>query len=127
MYGFQVYSTEVDDRGVDFVARYEQGPFLSIQVKSVREKGYVYMQKDKFALSEDLYLVLAILDEGVEPKLFFIPSKAWEKPNALLVDRDYIGKKSKPEWGVNISKKNMKLLDDYSFSNIVSRLMGQNV
>ncbi len=35
MYGFQVYKTEVDDRGIDFVARYEQGPFLEIQVKSV--------------------------------------------------------------------------------------------
>lgn len=127
MYGFQVYSTEVDDRGIDFVARYDQGPFFSIQVKSVREKGYVYMQKDKFTLSEDLYLALAILDEGVEPKLFIIPSKAWKKPNALLVDRDYIEKKSKPEWGVNISKKNMKLLDEYSFSNMVPRLIGQNV
>jgi hypothetical protein len=30
MLGFQVYSTEVDDRGIDFVVRYEKGPFLSI-------------------------------------------------------------------------------------------------
>jgi len=51
MYGFQVYSSEVDDRGIDFVARYGNGPFLSVQVKSVREKGYVFMQKDKFGLS----------------------------------------------------------------------------
>jgi len=39
MYGFQVYSTEVDDRGIDFIARYKKGPFLSLQVKSIREKG----------------------------------------------------------------------------------------
>lgn len=25
MYGFQVYSTEVDDRGIDFIARYKKG------------------------------------------------------------------------------------------------------
>jgi len=28
MYGFQVYGTEVDDRGIDFVARHDLGPFL---------------------------------------------------------------------------------------------------
>ncbi len=47
MYGFQVYSTEVDDRGIDFVARYEEGPFIEVQVKSLRSAGYVFMQKDK--------------------------------------------------------------------------------
>jgi len=120
--GFQVYSTEVDDRGIDFVVRYEKGPFLSIQVKSIREKGYVFMRKEKFDLSTDLYLALAILDEGSEPRLFLIPSEAWKEPNTLLVDRDYIGKKSKPEWGVNLSKKNMVLLKEYSFAKMASQL-----
>ena len=122
MHGFQVYSTEVDDRGVDFVVRYENGPFLSIQVKSIREKGYVFMQKEKFKLSRDLYLALAILHEEVEPRLYLIPSTAWKKPNELLVDRDYEGKKSKPEWGLNLSKKNMGLLEDYAFSKILPKL-----
>ncbi len=85
MYGFQVYSTEVDDRGIDFVARYKNGPFISIQVKSIREKGYVFMQKEKFELSHDLHLALAILREGAEPRLFLIPSEEWKKPNELLV------------------------------------------
>ena len=31
MYGFQVYTTEIDDRGIDFVTRHRKGPFLSIQ------------------------------------------------------------------------------------------------
>ncbi|MBW2083894.1 MAG: DUF4365 domain-containing protein [Deltaproteobacteria bacterium] len=127
MHGFQVYSTEVDDRGVDFVVRYENGPFLSIQVKSIREKGYVFMQKEKFKLSPDLYLALAILHEGVEPRLYLIPSTAWKKPNELLVDRDYEGKKSKPEWGLNLSKKNMGLLEDYAFSKILPKLKNKKV
>ena len=48
MHGFQVYSTEVDDRGIDFVARRESGPFIEVQVKSLRSMGYVFMQKTKF-------------------------------------------------------------------------------
>lgn len=125
MYGFQVYSSEVDDRGIDFVVRYENGPYISIQVKSIREKGYVFMQKSKFNLSSDLYMALAILHEGIEPKLFLIPSKAWENRNALLVDRDYEGKKSKPEYGLNLSIKNMGLLEEYSFTKIVEDLKKQ--
>ena len=33
MHGFQVYSAEVDDRGIDFVARHEDGTFYEVQVK----------------------------------------------------------------------------------------------
>ena len=47
---------------------------------------------EKFDLSTDLYLALAVLDEGSEPRLFLIPSEAWKELNTLLVDRDYIGK-----------------------------------
>jgi hypothetical protein len=80
MFGFQVYSTEVDDRGIDFVARHRNGPFIEIQVKSVRTSGYVYMHKSKFLLREHLYLGLGLLLEGKPPELYLIPSRTWETP-----------------------------------------------
>ena len=122
MYGFQVYGSEVDDRGVDFVARYEKGPYLSIQVKSLREKGYVFMQKEKFEISPDWYLALAILNQGKEPQLYLIPAEDWKAPSSLLVDREYEGKKSKPEWGLNLSIKNLPLLEEYAFQKMVAKL-----
>src|ERR1039458_3570476 len=77
MYGLQVYGTEVDDRGIDFVARYKDGEFLEIQVKSARDKagdfGYVFMQKEKFKLHQNLYLALALLSEEQPPVLYLIP------------------------------------------------------
>lgn len=123
MYGFQVYTTEVDDRGIDFVARYNSNPFISIQVKSIRESGYVFMQKDKFMPSKDLYLALAILNEGREPNLYLIPSTAWLESNDLFKDKNYEGKKSNPEWGLNLSGKNMPLLKDYSFSHVAEAII----
>ena len=122
MYGFQVYSAEVDDRGIDFVVRYEKGPFLSIQVKSTRGLNYIFIQKDKFQLSPHFYLALVILYENVEPELFLIPSEAWLELNNLLVSHDYEGKQSKPEWGVNLSKKNLPLLEPYRFDTMISKL-----
>ena len=80
MYGFQVYTSEVDDRGLDFVARYEDSDFLSIQVKSIRSNtSYVYMTKDYFKIKPSQYLVLSLLTESAMPDLYLIPSTAWSE------------------------------------------------
>lgn len=123
MYGFQVFTTEVDDRGIDFVARHESDPFIEVQVKSLRSMGYVFMQKTKFKLDENVYLALGLLFQGEPPSLYLIPSTVWLLPNSVFVARDYEGLKSKPEWGVNISKKNMPTLEKYKFESSVQRLV----
>ena len=47
-YGYDVYTSEVDDHGVDFVARNPvDGQYYEIQVKAVRNLDYVYIRKDK--------------------------------------------------------------------------------
>lgn len=125
MYGFQVYTSEVDDRGLDFVARYEDSDFLSIQVKSIRSNtSYVYMTKDYFKIKPSQYLVLSLLTESAMPDLYLIPSTAWSDPNLLFRSNDYgEGYKSKPEWGLNLSKKNMPLLEPYRFENVIQSLV----
>ena len=123
MYGFQVYTTEVDDRGIDFVTKYENGPYLEIQVKSVRSTGYVFMQKEKFKLNKNLFLALAIFNQDEQPNLYLIPSTVWEKPDSVFVDRNYENLKSKPEWGINISNKNIPSLEKFCFEKTVSDLI----
>ena len=123
MYGFQVYGTEVDDRGIDFVARFEQQPFIEVQVKSLRSFGYVFMHKEKFEPSDSLYLALGLLFDGRPPNLYLIPSVIWKQENAICVGRDYEGLKSKPEWGLNLSKKNIPLLENYRFENVVETMV----
>ncbi len=122
-YGFQVYRTEVDDRGIDFVCRYEYGPFIEVQVKSVRgDVGYIFMEKDKFLLRKELYLVLVLFSDAQLPTLYLMPSIEWEKPHDVFVSRDYEGKESKPEWGLNISHKNMHVLEKYRFEQVIDQL-----
>jgi hypothetical protein len=123
MYGFQVYKTEVDDRGIDFVARFKRGPYIEVQVKSLRSLGYVFMEKTKFQLHEHTYLALGLLVENQAPKLFLVPSIIWRAPNDVFVERNYEGLKGKPEWGLNISKKNMPTLQEYAFETTVDRLL----
>ena len=123
LHGFQVYSTEVDDRGIDFVARLERGPFIEVQVKSLRSMGYVFMQKTKFPVQPHVYLALALLLEGHSPLLYLVPSTMWLAPDAVFVDRNYEGLKSQPEWGLNISGKNMPALEAYAFETTVAKLI----
>ena len=126
MYGFQVYGTEIDDRGIDFIARFEHGPFIEVQVKSLRSTGYVFIQKEKFVLNEQLYLALGLLFDGQPPELYLIPSNVWKQGIANFVNRDYEGRKSKPEWGLNISKKNMPLLENYRFEKVIETLVSES-
>ena len=116
-YGFEVYTSEVDDHGVDFIAKLPgENRFFEVQVKSVRDYGYIYMVKSKMPkLSEDRLVCYLHFVDGQLPDVFVIPAIAWNTPNAVLVDRKYDkpGQKSEPEWGINISKKNYNLLDEY--------------
>ena len=46
-----------------------------------------------------------IFNNGKKPNVYLIPSTKWKKETPLLRSRDYKGKKSEPEWGLNVSKK----------------------
>ncbi len=123
LYGFDVYTSEVDDHGIDFVAK-KNGQYYDVQVKSIRSGAttYVYMTKNHFVLRPNLWLALIIFTESELPSLYLIPSMNWANPDSLLVSRDYIEKASKPEWGINLSKKNMSLLEPYRIENMADTL-----
>ena len=122
MYGYEVYTTEVDDRSVDFVARRKNSGFIEVQAKCLRKFGYVFMRKTNFVPRQGLYVALGLLSEGKEPDAYLIPSTVWLEPSSIFVGRDYEapGLKSKPEWGINVSAKGMAALQQYTFSKVLS-------
>jgi hypothetical protein len=122
LYGFEVYTSEVDDRCVDFVVRQRNGQFFDVQVKSVRGYNYIFIPKSKFPIVPHRLVAVVVLHAGREPELYLIPMTAWLTPSALLASRDYTGLKSDPEWGINISRKNQPLLETFKFENVVARL-----
>ena len=129
LHGFDVYTAEVDDKGIDFVIRREriQGAevyvdYYDVQVKSVRKFNYVFFLKEKFALRDNLLAAIGLFEDGSLPQLYLIPATAWQRPNALFVDRNYEGLKSKPEWGLNLSRRNLALLEPHRFERTVGHL-----
>lgn len=122
-YGFDVYTSEVDDHGVDFVAKYN-GIFYEVQVKALRQPTLV-IRKDKVVVGDKFLICLLRFIDGSMPEVYVFPSSVWSNPNTLFVDRQYDkpGQKSKPEYGVNCSKKNLPFLTPYRIGEFVSHLI----
>lgn len=123
-YGLEVFGSEVDDRGIDFIVKDKKGRFSEIQVKSLRLKGsgYVFAQKSKFNIeNRNLFMVLLIFKDGFLPDIFLLPSESWKVPNEVFVDRNYDkpGQTSKPEYGINISNRNYGILEIFDFEKSI--------
>lgn len=122
MYGFHVYGSEVDDHGVDFIASRMGERYYEVQVKSLRGLGYIFMPKSKTPMSDRRLISVVLFTDGQTPDHYVIPLSRWETPNSLLVSHDYVGKKSDPEWGINISKKNMPALERFRCDDVIMSL-----
>ena len=124
-YGVDIYTSEVDDHGIDFVAETKRR-FLKFQVKTIRCKttNYVFMRKDMFDISDPaLYLLLILLMDGEDPELYLIPATSWsDTSKTALVYHAYDGKKSTPEYGVNLSKKNLSQLECFKLEHFIDSL-----
>lgn len=121
MYGFEVFSPEVDDHGVDFIARYQRGRWIEVQSKSKRESGYVFMRKAKFLPSPTLYASVAVFTDGRLPNLYLIPSTAWKTPSSLLVVTATIT----PQSGASTSRSETKVfwIIHSGFDDVVASLL----
>jgi hypothetical protein len=132
MLNLDVYTTEVDNKGIDFIVRLDDSNYIDIQVKTIRKSktSYVYVDKEdkevdwKDVLRKNRFLAIVIIEDYKIPSSFLIPATEWNNPNELLKIRNYKsnGLKSKDDWGVNISKKNMELLQKYELAKSVIEL-----
>lgn len=95
-------------------------------MKSVRAMNYVFFLKERFLLRDNLLAAIGLFEDGDLPRLYLIPATAWNHPNALFVDRNYEGLKSKPEWGLNLSRRKLALLEPYKFESTVEQLLRLN-
>jgi len=122
--GFDVYTAEVDDKGIDFIIRKNENEYFGLQNKSIRfpRTKYVFMQKTKFQPRKSLLLSLVIFEQDKEPTFILIPSLNWiKKSHPALKERDYIDKKSKPEWGLDVTKSNIEELKQmYNFDKQIA-------
>ena len=54
LYGFDVFTPELDHKGIDFIVRKDELTYFDIQVKSLRDLNYIFFSKSKFELLKNL-------------------------------------------------------------------------
>lgn len=124
-YGMSIYTSEVDDHGIDFVAESKRG-FLKFQVKSLRQGNtYVFFLQEYFDISDtSFYVLLLLLTDGEHPDIYIVPATAWNDANSkLFVYHAYEGKQSRPEYGINLSVKNLPLLAPFKLENMLDKIL----
>jgi len=107
-----------------------------IKVVSHKKLATIYLPENKFDINDEkLFLIYFIFtnDFNIDSEKFFIiPAKTWQnfKNDNVFIYRDYKGKnkkgeklKSKPEWGINVSKKNMNIINHYKFYDKINEYM----
>jgi hypothetical protein len=122
--GLDVYSAEVDDRGIDFVVRQEPDRYWDVQVKSVRNLNYVFVRKDVFRIRSNLLLALTLFEDGHAPDQYLISASHWANPTGVFVDRNYEGGVSKPEYGLNLSRRGLSQLEPLRFDRAARDIFG---
>jgi hypothetical protein len=109
--GFVVDSDPDARSNVAFVRHGDRSAELHVQTR--RDLRYPFWGKSSFRPRDGLYACLVRLPEGSEVEIFIIPSRAWLRPDGVLVSRDYAGKFSQPEWGINLSQRTLPVLDRF--------------
>ena len=123
--GLEVYTTQVDDRGIDHLVRYAPGRCLEIQVKAVRNRNLTFVLKKHLGSSPEeieqrlhcgYCMAFFLFEDGSEPDFFLIPGYAWLTSNDLLKDNPEGNKTCGPNFQLNPTKKAQPILDQYRFS-----------
>jgi hypothetical protein len=121
MYGFLVFSAELDDRGIDFVARRDDGLHFDVQVKTITGRNYTYISESKF--SNDLVVCLVVLEEEVFPVMYLFLGCDWQKDTKGLLNHKKFPSQKEAEYGINLTVERMPLLSGYLFEKKVASLL----
>ena len=120
MYGFSVFTSEVDDRGIDFVIRNNNGQHFDVQVKTITKNNYTYIYESKF--NKNLLVCLIILEEKKEPSIFLFKGRDWNNDKSGLLTHRHGPSSKEAEYGINISKKRALQLEAYAFEKVIDSL-----
>jgi hypothetical protein len=67
------------------------------------------------------FAAIALVDDAAKPALYVVPSVDWLHASPPLTDRDYVGKASKPEYGIVLGRSALHALDRYRWSDAAAR------
>ena len=86
---------------------------IEVFVSTQRLGGYVFWTKRRFEPASDRFAAIVLLADAPEPDLYLLPSTEWRTASPPLTDRDNVGKRSEPEYGVSLARSSLPALARY--------------
>ncbi|HET6998760.1 MAG TPA: hypothetical protein VFI03_09230 [Solirubrobacterales bacterium] len=97
------------------------GRSIEVFVSTQRLGGYVFWTKRRFQPASDRFAAIALLAEPEEPALYLVPSTEWRNASPPLTNRDNVGKKSEPEYGISLARSSLPSLQQYVWDEETGR------
>jgi hypothetical protein len=119
--GYEVYTTEFDDRGIDFVIRSPEGNFYSVQVKTTGQSANPCIYARKFEASDRFLFFHVRLKEGEPPVLYTALGHEWGGALECLSHNEG-GGHSGAYYEIRFADKYAGELETLRFENYVERL-----
>jgi hypothetical protein len=95
---------------------------VTVWVSTRNGFNYPYWVKSDWEPDVRHFACLVRLPESDPAEVYVIPTTVWEAPDNVFVSRDYPDLKSPPEWGINLSARNLPALQRYRMPGAASLL-----
>jgi hypothetical protein len=89
------------------------GRSLEVFVSTQRLGGYVFWTKRRLEPDGDRFAAIVLLLDGEDPELYLVASTDWRHAKPPLKDRENVGKKSEPEYGISLARSSLPALQRY--------------
>jgi hypothetical protein len=121
LYGFDVYASDCDDRGIDFVAHRPEGHFYLVQVKTTGLSANPFIPKCKFQLNDKFLFVAIRLEEDHEPAIYLARGSEWATAQPCL-GFNAGGGRAGPYYEFRFARKYAACLKRFTFASYAPTL-----
>jgi hypothetical protein len=93
--------------------RTPSGRALEVFVSTQKVGGYVFWTKQRLELDPDRFAAIVLLIDGEDPELYLVPTTEWRTAGPPFTNRDNLGKRSAPEYGISLAHSSLPMLERY--------------
>jgi hypothetical protein len=91
------------------------GREVEVFVSTQRLGGYAFWTKRRLQPASDRFAAIVLLSDGEDPEVFLLPTTEWRNASPPFRDRDNVGKRSEPEYGVSLARSWLPTLQRYAW------------
>lgn len=93
------------------------GRSIEVFVSTQRVGGYVFWTKRRLQPARERFAAIILLTDGEDPHLYLVPTTEWLHASPPFTDRDNIGKRSEPEFGISLARSSLPALERYLWND----------